>query len=206
MALTGKERADFIARMTAAGVKDVEVMSGIVIADTVDTDTLTCSVEVLWQDEPIEGVLLNVIESNVKGCYAIPEDASIVHMVSLDGPGLYQIIKTERIKEIHVDVSELIKVKVAELQIDAGNSSLTGKNDEWAFNGGNNGGVPVSNKVAQRLNKIETDVNNLKTVFSTWVPVSNDGGAALKSASATWFAQQLQPTQETDIDNPQVKH
>lgn len=78
--------------------------------------------------------------------------------------------------------------------------------DEIVFNGGGNGGVPISGNVSDRLNKVEKDINDLKQVFSTWVPAANDGGAALRGAAATWYAQQLQETQPSDIENEKIKH
>lgn len=36
--------------------------------------------------------------------------------------------------------------------------------------------------------EFKSDLNTLKTAISGWVPVANDGGAALKAALATWFA------------------
>jgi hypothetical protein len=53
---------------------------------------------------------------------------------------------------------------------------------------------------------LEKDVNALKSVFSGWTPISQDGGAALKSAAGTWFGQQLTVTSKSDIENDKIKH
>jgi hypothetical protein len=74
------------------------------------------------------------------------------------------------------------------------------------LNGDNEGGVPITADVVSRLNAIEQDINTLKTVFSGWVTVPNDGGAALKAAAGAWFAQQLQQTVNSDIENQKVLH
>ena len=58
--------------------------------------------------------------------------------------------------------------------------------------------------VLARLNKLEQDINNLKNAMSTWVPVAQDGGAALKSAAGSWFGQQLTPTQRGDLENKKI--
>jgi len=42
-------------------------------------------------------------------------------------------------------------------------------------------------RIKGELEAIVDDVNALKDVFSNWVPVPQDGGAALRSAAATWF-------------------
>ena len=58
----------------------------------------------------------------------------------------------------------------------------------------------------EELNAVERDLNNLKQVFQDWIPVAQDGGAALKTAVATtWAAQQLTETQKSDIENEKVK-
>jgi hypothetical protein len=206
MALTAKERQDFVDALRKNGAGDVELMSGTVVAGSVNADAKTCSVEVLWMDEPIEDVLLNVIESNVKGCYAIPADGSIVHLCSIDGPGIYAIVRCEEIKEVHVDVAELIKVKVAELDIAAGDRKLNGKNGAWVFDGGNNGGVPVSSKVAKRLSGVEQQVNTILQILkATTIPLAPSGTYAFASLYAS--VNPITPTtQEADIANNELKH
>lgn len=73
------------------------------------------------------------------------------------------------------------------------------------FNGGTLDGLIKINSNVDRLNKIEDDINTLKTSFSTWTPVPLDGGAALKTATATWYGQQLTKTVKSDIENNKIK-
>ena len=51
--------------------------------------------------------------------------------------------------------------------------------------------VALSNKVLDELNKLASDINTLKAVFSAWVPVPQDGGAALKVAAGTWYGSNI---------------
>ncbi len=74
-----------------------------------------------------------------------------------------------------------------------------------AFNGGNNKGLVLLSNVVDRLNKIEQDNNTLKTAMSGWMPVPQDGGAALKASSSAWFGSQLVQTQNSDLENIKVK-
>jgi hypothetical protein len=74
------------------------------------------------------------------------------------------------------------------------------------FNGGQNDGMVKVGDLVTKLNNLENDVNNLKTAVSGWTPVPNDGGAALKLALATWYAQTLTPTQQSDLENTKVQH
>jgi hypothetical protein len=47
-------------------------------------------------------------------------------------------------------------------------------------------GDPASAKLLAVAEKVDQAINDLKSVFSGWVPVPNDGGAALKTAITTW--------------------
>jgi hypothetical protein len=50
-----------------------------------------------------------------------------------------------------------------------------------SMGGGVNGGIPKGAALAQELNKIVAEINKIKDAFDSWTPISNDGGAALKT-------------------------
>lgn len=205
--MTGKERADFVARMRGQG-KEQELMSGTVVAGSVNENEMTCSVEVLWQDEPIEGVLLNVIDSNVGGVCVVPADGSNVWIGSIDGPGEWGIFKTETIKKILVDVTDLVQLKVKELSVDCDGSTLGGKKDEWAFNGGKNGGLAVVNKLVKRMNKAEDALSDLITKYNAHTHPYTDTpvGAAVTLVTTGASTKVVTQTKDADIENKKVKH
>jgi len=69
------------------------------------------------------------------------------------------------------------------------------------------GGLTKIEDLVTKLNNLESDLNNLKTAIgTTWVPVPNDGGAALKAAAASWAAATLTPTTQSEIENTNVLH
>lgn len=77
---------------------------------------------------------------------------------------------------------------------------------ELRIMGGQLGGMVKVEELVKKLNAVERDLNKLKQVFQDWIPVAQDGGAALKTAVATtWAAQQLTETQKSDIENEKVK-
>lgn len=78
--------------------------------------------------------------------------------------------------------------------------------DKVVLNDGANGGVLKVEAVASELQAIKDDLNAIKTAFTNWVVSPADGGAALKSATATWSAQQLQAVDETALQNEKFKH
>lgn len=74
------------------------------------------------------------------------------------------------------------------------------------FNGGSNSGIVKVSPLTTKLNNIENKINQLITVFNTWVPVANDGGAALKAALTAWLSSTLNITLPADIKNDKVQH
>ena len=44
------------------------------------------------------------------------------------------------------------------------------------------------NELANVFDELQSDINTLKNLFATWVPVPTDGGTALKTITATWSA------------------
>ena len=48
--------------------------------------------------------------------------------------------------------------------------------EEVIINGGKLGGLIKVQELTQKLNALESEVNNLKQLFASWVPVKGDGG------------------------------
>ena len=62
------------------------------------------------------------------------------------------------------------------------------------------------NPTVARFNAIETQINTLKTLLTSWVPIPSDGGAALKSIISSWSSSQMSTTQKSQLENQKVKH
>lgn len=75
-----------------------------------------------------------------------------------------------------------------------------------ALNGTDKGGLVTVVSLLQKINQLEQQINSLKTIFATWVPVPNDGGLALKSLTTNFSAQQIALTQKAEIENESIKH
>lgn len=78
--------------------------------------------------------------------------------------------------------------------------------NEITIDGGQNGGLVKINDLLNKLNTVENDLNNLKSLLSAWVPVPADGGASLKAVLAPYFSQTITPTVLVDIENDKIKH
>jgi len=72
--------------------------------------------------------------------------------------------------------------------------------------GGKNGGLVNVVDLVSKLNAIERDVNNLKNALSTWVPVPQDGGAALKTVCTSWAGSALTETTRDDLEDKNIIH
>lgn len=79
------------------------------------------------------------------------------------------------------------------------------KAEQIIFHGGHHGGLVLVREIAQRLNVLEQDINDLKQVMSTWTPTPQDGGASLKAKATSWASHTLVQTQARDIENPKIK-
>lgn len=76
--------------------------------------------------------------------------------------------------------------------------------DQIIYFGGDLGGLVKVIDLTTKLNNLENDINNLKDAFNAWTPVADDGGAALKAASATWAGESITPTEQSDIENTNI--
>lgn len=81
--------------------------------------------------------------------------------------------------------------------------------DGFIFNGGELDGMVKVNDLVTKLNNLETKVNNIiSTISTTFVPVPNDGGAALKALFASLSGGTLAPLSQTtreNLENPKIK-
>lgn len=72
------------------------------------------------------------------------------------------------------------------------------------INGENCGGIVNAKELKTQLDKNTLILQNIQTVFNTWVAVPNDGGASLK-ALVTAFTT-LERANLDNIENPKIKH
>lgn len=90
----------------------------------------------------------------------------------------------EVVSEKDVKLSAL-KIALAALNIElTGAVSIIGAatiSGAVSMGGGNNGGIPKGEALATELNKLVTEVNKIRTALVGWIPINNDGGAALKA-------------------------
>jgi hypothetical protein len=147
------------------------VMSGVVVAGSVDMSACTCTVllSVDDTDSPTTGgVLLNSVSGNVNGMLCFPADNSNVWVAEIDGPGKWGIIKT----------SDLVKMVVT-----IGSVSLTMTDGLIQFNDGSLGGLVELQKCEDNLNALKNYIK--ETLEPAIVSGMNAIGAAMAANGAT---------------------
>lgn len=172
-------------------VKDpnAEIYSIVGEIIAIDETARTCDVKPTNGDAEIYGVRLQSDANSTDGFVLIPTINSI---------GIVTFInRTTGILSVCNKIDKMIVKSEIEINIDC---------EKITFNGGSNDGLIKINDLITKLNAVENDLNDLKTVLSTWVPVPQDGGASLKTASASWSGATITPTQKTDIENDKIKH
>ena len=95
--------------------------------------------------------------------------------------------------------------EVDEIVVRVGESSVQISDKQIVFNEGEKSGLVLADKLKDKLNAIENDLNSLKAIFSSWQPIPNDGGSSLKADASGWAAQRLIKTKVTDIENDKIK-
>lgn len=164
------------------------------VTGPLNTNTYTVKVKPLTDDGAEFDALLDGKQANTYGAILVPKQGSTVWVSRPPlAFGSAFVCKTTEVDKV------LVKLGNSTLDWDANNGTLT-------LNGGNNKGLVIAPALQGRLNAIENDLNAIKTVFTAWVPAPGDGGAALKTAAATWAAQQLTITQLNDIQNTSITH
>lgn len=155
------------------------------VAKVTKVDGATCTVQRLFDDMELDEVRLNCHSTENEGVVIVPETGSMVLITSIDGRCWF--------------VSQCSKVE--KITIDA-----TASPNGIVINGGNNKGLVKIEELTQKLNAIEQDINTLKSIFTSWAPVAEDGGAALKADTQTWASSQLAITQISDYEDTNITH
>lgn len=195
--------AEAIRQMAAAGL---ELYGKVCTVDAVDEDARTVDCTPIDEGAPLLGVNLQANQESEDGIVLFPAVGSYV-VVSFLEPSVAVVVLTEEVDKMVLKIGKTT-AQLVDGQIDVSVQDITAQvtADAVTFNGGKLGGLVVSGKAADKLNALEKDINELKTVFSGWTPAPQDGGAALKGAVSTWAGKSLATTAATDLENEKVKH
>jgi len=152
--------------------------------------------------------------------------ARTCNCVAIDGEGVTEVINVQLMAEVDDGMllvptvgstvmvafsKRVLPFVVMFSQLDqivmiSGSSVVTIQDGSIQFNDGSFGGLIKISQLVTKLNNLENDLNKIKQAFTSWTPVPNDGGSALKVASATWAGAQLVDTMQSDLENTLVTH
>lgn len=166
-------------------------MDGIICTvKEVNTTTNLCYCVPIGDYADIQNVRLNAKGSS-RGFIVVPKVDSVVTVSFLEDESAYiaQVSTIDKIS-IYIDGSNY-------LDIDS---------NGFIFNGGLLDGMVKVNSLVTKLNNVENKLNSLLTVLgTTWVPVANDGGAALKALCIPPLTTNLTATVKADLENTKIK-
>lgn len=138
-----------------------------------------------------------------------PRKGSYVAVAMLSGYAAGVVVLTEDVESIEVNINDGTKLVITEdgMSLNVKDGITLDIDDSAAvFNGGDLGGLINIEDLTSKLNNIEREINNLKTVFSSWAPVPQDGGAALKASVSSWAGKQLTLSKRGDYEDKKIKH
>lgn len=166
------------------GLRGIEIFDGFV-ADVNEAEQ-TCSVNIAAEGEEaliLPGVALrSVSDGDNAGIMFIPERGSHVVFCKIEGQSDYVLIKTSKLRKVILNCDDIV------------------------INEGLNEGLVKVLALTDKLNAIENEINELKNALLAWMPIPNDGGAALKSVVTGWASQAMTLTNIKELQNDKIKH
>lgn len=186
---------------------DGETAALICTVDAVDKDARTVDCSPINESAPLLGVNLQANQGSDFGVCLFPKVGSFVVVGFVADGAAGVVLLCDEIESAEIVIGDSSAFISADgLTVKVGNTSAELDKNAVTFNGGSLGGLVKVVELTQRLNLIENDINTLKGIFAGWAPVSQDGGAALKTAVIDWSTQTLTPTTRSDYENDKVKH
>lgn len=168
------------------------LLPGLKIAKVVSCSGYTCTIQM--DTLQLKDVRLRaVVNNNEDKVLITPKAGSYVLVYDMSGGKMRDLVV--------VSCSEVEKI-----EIKTENTTVDIDKNGVMINGGNLGGLVKIEKLTNKLNAIENDINNLKSAIEAWTPAPQDGGAALKGVVSTWSSQKLSVTQKNDYEDTKVKH
>ncbi len=185
---------------------DGETVALVCTVDEVDKTARTINCTPINEGAPLLGVNLQANQEADYGFCLFPEKGSFVVVGFVADGAAGVVLLTEKIESAEIVIGDTSAVMDAVgFRIKTEKMSADINRENIIFNGGDLGGLIKIEDLTKRLNLIENDINKLKTAMSGWTPVPQDGGAALKTAAASWYGAQLTTTKRGDYENTKIK-
>jgi hypothetical protein len=183
------------------GKVDCVAFDAIVQAGSQNLTDMTCYVDSV--DSNVTNLSVRFMLESSDGEINVPLDSSLVTVILTSFTDPY-IVKSTELK------SKTINIGTQSWDNDGSKQSFQTyvSSGEGSFGGfvkiidPNN---PMQG-LLKKLNNIENKIDDLIIAINGWIPVPNDGGAALKVALTTWLLTSITPTTQSEIENPNLVH
>lgn len=185
-------------------------VSLVCTVDAVDKTARTVDCTPLDESAPLLGVNLQANQGSAFGVVTFPKVGSYVVVGFVADGAAGVVLLTDDVESVEVVISD----ETARISADqdgvrvlmGGDTSAELTKEGITLNGGGFGGTVKVEELTEHINTIENDINELKNIFSAWVAVPQDGGAALSALAANWAGDILTLTRRGDYENEKVKH
>ena len=185
-------------------------VSLVCTVDAVDKTARTVDCTPLDESAPLLGVNLQANQESTFGVVAFPKVGSYVVVGFVADGAAGVVLLTDEVESVEVaisgDTARISADKDGVRVLMGDDTSAELMKEGVILNGGGLGGIVKIEQLTEHFNAIENDINELKNIFSAWVAVPQDGGAALSALTANWAGNLLTPTQRGDYENEKVKH
>ncbi|MEI3156678.1 MAG: hypothetical protein V8T07_03005 [Muribaculaceae bacterium] len=185
-------------------------VSLVCTVDVVDKTARTVDCTPLDESAPLLGVNLQANQESTFGVVAFPKVGSYVVVGFVADGAAGVVLLTDEVESVEVvisgDTARISADKDGVRVLMGDDTSVELMKEGVILNGGGLGGIVKVEQLTEHFNAIENDINELKNIFSAWVAVPQDGGAALSALTANWAGNLLTPTQRGDYENEKVKH
>ena len=140
MSQNAKKGAQLIREIANGGKRGLRfpIMSGVVVAGSVDVENGVCSVILDVNDDSVAtgGVTLNTVILNQNGMLLIPADNSHVLVAEVNGPSMLTLIKCSNLLNVKILMGNTrVSVTDGEVSVDINGSHLT-VNDKLSYSNG----------------------------------------------------------------------
>jgi hypothetical protein len=186
---TRKKIQDAIRELGKADKYEVHIGKVVKINESEATVDVDISEDVIVYD-----VRLRAVIDDKTGFILWPELNSYISFTEIHGGPNHCLVKASKLKKMTLEI---------------GKSTLEITDGNIVFNGGNNKGIPISEKVIDRLNKIESDINSLKQLLLTMTANTSATPlvpGTLATLFSSWTSQILSVSQLNQIENNKIKH
>ncbi len=185
--MDNKDSEALVKAIKNATMSGEQLLTGKVVA--VDEAENTCDVDIDGDAPTIFGVRLRAIVDNTTD--------GIIQIPAIDSSVLIGKLTTSL-------WCVLVFSKIDKCKLKIGSQTLIIDDNVFIFNDGGLDGMVKINPLVDKISAIENKLNSVIQKLVAWIPVPNDGGAALKALVASLTP--ITPiTQKSDLENEKIK-